>query len=130
MTEIIQSEMEGLLEILGLMKKFVESNNKSIQITEYYIPLGTKTFLEVIEDTFNDPNTTEEQKKEHVGYMKAFVEKAKNLYFNILSTEGPEQLAVKKQIKDSGKILGFAGNDDEVCLELENSIKRLDKEGI
>jgi hypothetical protein len=127
-SEIFESEMGKLLEILGFMKKFVESNNKNISITEYYIPLGTKTFLEVIEDTFNDPNVNEEQKKEHVKLMKIFVEKSKNVYFNILSSDNPEDLGAKKQIKDSAKILGFAADDGELCSELENVINRLGKE--
>ena len=78
MSGFFQSEIDEIKEILNLIKNFIKSNNKSIQITEYYITLGTKTLLEVVEDTLNDPNVDEEQKKEHAELMKTFLQKLKN----------------------------------------------------
>ncbi len=112
MSGFFQSEIDEIKEILNLIKNFIKSNNKSIQITEYYITLGTKTLLEVVEDTLNDPNVDEEQKKEHAELMKTFLQKLKNLYSTILSSDTSEALKMKERIKDSARVLGFSGNND------------------
>jgi hypothetical protein len=126
-----QSEIDEIKEILNLIKNFIKSNNKSIQITEYYITLGTKTLLEVVEDTLNDPNVDEEQKKEHAELMKTFLQKLKNLYSTILSSDTSEALKMKERIKDSARVLGFSGNNDnDIFSELENTVNRLDKREI
>jgi len=126
-----QSEIDEIKEILNLIKNFIKSNNKSIQITEYYITLGTKTLLEVVEDTLNDPNVEEEQKEEHAELMKTFLRKLKNLYSTILSSDTSEALKMKERIKDSARVLGFSGNNDnDIFSELENTVNRLDKKEI
>ena len=131
MSGFFQSEIDEIKEILNLIKNFIKSNNKSIQITEYYITLGTKTLLEVVEDTLNDPNVDEEQKKEHAELMKTFLQKLKNLYSTILSSDTSEALKMKERIKDSARVLGFSGNNDnDIFSELENTVNRLDKREI
>ena len=131
MSGFFQSEIDEIKEILNLIKNFIKSNNKSIQITEYYITLGTKTLLEVVEDTLNDPNVDEEQKKEHAELMKTFLQKLKNLYSTILSSDTSEALKMKERIKDSARVLGFSGNNDnDIFSELENTVNRLDKKEI
>ena len=131
MSGFFQSEIDEIKEILNLIKNFIKSNNKSIQITEYYITLGTKTLLEVVEDTLNDPNVEEEQKEEHAELMKTFLRKLKNLYSTILSSDTSEALKMKERIKDSARVLGFSGNNDnDIFSELENTVNRLDKKEI
>jgi hypothetical protein len=126
-----QSEKEELKKILDLVTNFVISNNKSIRFTQYYISLGNKNFLQIVEDTFNDPILDEKQKNEHVELMKTFLEKLKNLYFRLSLLDHPETLEMKNGIEEAVKFFGFAGNGvDDLFSELENTLNRLDKKEV
>jgi nitrate/nitrite-specific signal transduction histidine kinase len=128
--EDCQSKMQELDQIFTMIKTFLLSNNPNLELNEYYIPLGDKTFLQHLVETLTNPTIDENQREEYIGHIKNFIEKAKNLYSMVESLDSLESRQIKSSIKDGAKVLGFAGNDSELCSELENAIKRLDKEGI
>ncbi len=132
MSEFFLSEGEKLKQILNTVKNFVSSNNNSIRSTQYYISLGDKKLLQVIEETLNDSHIDEEQKKEHIDLMKTFLEKKKNIYSHLSSSNDPESLEMKNAIEEAAKSFGFTGNNtnDIFLLELENTLERLEKKEI
>ena len=75
MSELFQLEIENLKEILDTVKNFVMSNNKSINVTHYYMSIGDKNLLQVIEETLSDSLVDEKQKETQLNLMEIFLEK-------------------------------------------------------
>jgi len=121
-----ESEMQEIKQILDLIREFLISNNKKIKFTQYYISLGTKNFLQVVEDTFNEPTLDGNQKKEHLELLKIFLEKQKDLYFRLSFENDPQLIEMKLKIEEACKSLGFSG-DNDLFLELKNTLSRIDK---
>ena len=126
----LQSDINEIKQLLETIKDFVISNNKDVKTTEYFICLGNKTFLEIIEETFNIPTINVEEKSKYLDLLNTFLKKQKSCYSNIILSDDPEDLEMKKRIDDALKFLGFSGNDGSTFLELENTIKRLEQKEI
>jgi len=121
-----ESEMQEIEQILDLIREFLISNNKKIKFTQYYISLGTKNFLQVVEDTFNEPTLDGNQKKEHLELLKTFLKKQKDLYFRLSFENDPQLIEMKLKIEEACKSLGFSV-DNNLFLELENTLSCIDK---
>lgn len=122
-------EIQEFEQTLDIMKKFVESNNENVELNTYYLSLGTKNFLQTIEDTFENPTLDKNEKKEHFEIIKTFLEKVKNFYPRISESDEYEVIELKRRIEDSSKFLGFAGEND-VYSSLESTLLRLENKEI
>lgn len=122
-------EIQEFEQTLDIMKKFVESNNENVELNTYYLSLGTKNFLQTIEDTFENPTLDKNEKKEHFELIKTFLEKVKNFYPRISESDEYEVIELKRRIEDSSKFLGFAGEND-VYSSLESTLLRLENKEI
>lgn len=129
MRELFQLEIENLKEILDTVKNFVMSNNKSINVTHYYMSIGDKNLLQVIEETLSDSLVDEKQKETQLNLMEIFLEKTKNLYSQISSLNDPQSIELKRRIEEGLKYFGFTGNNenDLFLLELEKTLENLKK---
>lgn len=129
MSELFQLEIENLKEILDTVKNFVMSNNKSINVTHYYMSIGDKNLLQVIEETLSDSLVDEKQKETQLNLMEIFLEKTKNLYSQISSLNDPQSIELKRRIEEGLKYFGFTGNNenDLFLLELEKTLENLKK---
>lgn len=132
MSKLFQSEIENLKEILDTVKNFVMSNNKSINVTHYYMSIGDKNLLQVIEETLSDSLVDEKQKETQLNLMEIFLEKTKNLYSQISSLNDPQSIELKRRIEEGLKYFGFTGNNenDLFLLELEKTLEKLQKKEI
>ncbi len=128
MSGFFQSEVDEIKEILDVFKNFVISNHKGVKSTEYFISLGNKTLLQAIEETFSDPNVNDEEKSKHLELMKLFLEKQKKCYSNIILSDDPEALEMKRKIEETVRFLGFSGNDpNNIFSKLENTLEKLEQ---
>lgn len=126
----LRNDINEIKQILDIIKDFVISNNKNVKSTEYFICLGNKTFLQIIEETFNDPDIDVEEKSKHIDLLSTFLKKQKSCYANIILSNDPEDLEMKRRIDETVKFLGFSGNDGNMFSELENTLERLEKKEI
>lgn len=128
MSELFESDVEDIKRIFNFIINFVVTNNKNVKTTEYYLVLDNTNFLQIIEDSFNNPILDENKKKEYIELMKTFLKKQKDLYLRFSLSDNPEALEMKTYLKETNKRLGFSGNNDnDLFSELENTINRIDK---
>lgn len=131
MSELFESDIEELKQISSFITDFVVTNNKNAQITQYYLKLHDKNFLQTIEDTFSDSTLDENQRRKHIELMKTFLEKLQSLHFRLSLSNDPESSEMIEFLKNVSKKFGFAGSDDnDLFSELENAINRIDKKEI
>ena len=126
MNESFDSNLQEVEELFKSIVNFLNDNNKTLTRTKYFISLGTKTFLEVIEDTFNDMDVNIDEKKEHLVLIESFIEKVKNLHSVLSLSDGSESIEIKEKIERLSKSFGFTG--DTIVSNLEITIKNLKKE--
>lgn len=127
MKKFLLKEGKKIKEILETVQNFVVDNNSNVETTHYYILLGDKNLLQVIEETLNDPCIDNKKRKEQILLMSSFLKKTRKLYNIVNSSEDPEMINMKNRLEDAGKIFGFTSNNsnDIFLLELENTLKKL-----
>lgn len=127
MKKFLLKEGKKLKEILETVQNFVVDNNSNVETTHYYILLGDKNLLQVIEETLNDPYIDNKKRKEQILLMSSFLKKTRKLYNIVNFSEDPEMINMKNRLEDAGKIFGFTSNNsnDIFLLELENTLKKL-----
>lgn len=131
MSELFENEVEEIKQICNLIINFVVSNNKNVQITQYYLKLNDKNFLQIIEDTFNDSTLDGNQRKEYIELLKTFLEKLQSFYFRFSLSDDPELVEMVLFLKNAVKNFGFSGDtDNDLFSQLENAINRIDKKEI
>ena len=131
MSELFENEVEEIKQICNLIINFVVSNNKNVQITQYYLKLNDKNFLQIIEDTFNDSTLDGNQRKEYIELLKTFLEKLQSFYFRFSLSDDPELVEMVLFLKNAVKHFGFSGDtDNDLFSQLENVINRIDKKEI
>jgi hypothetical protein len=125
--KFLLKEGKKLKEILETVQNFVVDNNSNVETTHYYILLGDKNLLQVIEETLNDPYIDNKKRKEQILLMSSFLKKTRKLYNIVNFSEDPEMINMKNRLEDAGKIFGFTSNNsnDIFLLELENTLKKL-----
>jgi hypothetical protein len=130
-SELFENEVEEIKQICNLIINFVVSNNKNVQITQYYLKLNDKNFLQIIEDTFNDSTLDGNQRKEYIELLKTFLEKLQSFYFRFSLSDDPELVEMVLFLKNAVKNFGFSGDtDNDLFSQLENAINRIDKKEI
>ena len=78
---------------------------------------------------FDIPYASNEEKKEYLHLMRAFLEKQKVLLFRMSLSDDPEAQATKNKVLESAKLFGLKEDQgmDEFFKLLENPIKELEK---
>lgn len=127
MIEIFESEVNELKELRDLLRDFIIDHNTSIKYSHYYILLGDKTFLEVLEDTFYEPHLDKDLKKKYVKLMKVFLAKLKKMYHKLCFQSDPESLALRTILEEAFINLGFSKNSHQKFINLENTVNRISK---
>lgn len=128
MSRDFQPDVDFVRGMLDDLKTLILENNKNLEFTHYYIPLGKKTFLQLVEETFNDSNISTDKVEKYTKIMKIISEKMKSVYAESLTYADTRSLELQENIEYITKLLGFSG-DIDMFSELENTIKRLeDKE--
>ena len=130
MNQFFLSEVENLKKILDQMKELVSVYNANIVTTHYYLLLGNKNLLQVIEETLSNHIKNKKEKKKHIKLLKTFLKRSKKLHFLISSLDDPKSIEMKSRMEEAFISFGFTEKsfNQVFSLELENAIQRLEKE--
>ena len=72
----------------------------------------------------------EEERREHVGKLKLFLEKQKIFFFRVSLSDDPEAVQVKEHILDTAQMFGFKEMTgmDKFFQQLDETIKKVEKD--
>lgn len=129
MSRDFQPDVDLVKGMLDEVKTFILENNKNLEFTQYYIPLGKKTFLQLFEETFNDSDTSKDEIKKYIKIMETILEKMKSTYSEALLYTDIKSLELQENVEYITELLGFSGETD-MFLELENTVKRIKQKEI
>ena len=70
-----------------------------------------------------------EERREHLGRLKTFLEKQKLFFFRVSLSDDPDALLIKEKVIEAEKMFGYSDADgmDKFFEQLDNTIKNLEK---
>ena len=70
-----------------------------------------------------------EERREHLGRLKTFLEKQKLFFFRVSLSDDPDALLIKEKVVEAAKMFGYSDADgmDKFFEQLDNTIKNLEK---
>tara|TARA_R100000908_G_C3702499_1_gene112380 strand:- start:168 stop:497 length:330 start_codon:yes stop_codon:yes gene_type:complete len=70
-----------------------------------------------------------EERREHLGRLKTFLEKQKLFFFRVSLSDDPDALLIKEKVIEAAKMFGYSDADgmDKFFEQLDNTIKNLEK---
>lgn len=88
---------------------------------------------QLAKDLYNIASYSQEEKKEHLKLLKAFLEKQKLFFFRVSLSDDPDAVMIKEKVLEAAKMFGYSELDgmdkffeklDETIQDLENSLDR------
>ena len=69
-----------------------------------------------------------EERREHLGRLKTFLEKQKLFFFRVSLSDDPDALLIKEKVIDAARMFGYSDADgmDKFFEQLDNTIKNLE----
>jgi hypothetical protein len=69
-----------------------------------------------------------EERREHLGRLKTFLEKQKLFFFRVSLSDDPDALLIKEKVIEAAKMFGYSDADgmDKFFEQLDNTIKNLE----
>ena len=70
-----------------------------------------------------------EERREHLGRLKTFLEKQKLFFFRVSLSDDPDALLIKEKVIEAARMFGYSDADgmDKFFEQLDNTIKNLEK---
>ena len=70
-----------------------------------------------------------EERREHLGRLKTFLEKQKLFFFRVSLSDDPDALLIKEKVIEAARMFGYSDADgmDKFFEQLDNTIKKLEK---
>jgi hypothetical protein len=84
---------------------------------------------EIVKKTMQSPYMDASEKREHVGLMKQFLEKQKNLCFRIQLSKDPQAMEMHQRIKEAAMMLGMdpSGGINEFFEKMDETLTYLEE---
>lgn len=88
---------------------------------------------QLAKDLYNIASYSQEEKREHLKLLKAFLEKQKLFFFRVSLSDDPDAVMIKEKVLEAAKMFGYSELDgmdkffeklDETIQDLENSLDR------
>lgn len=85
--------------------------------------------LELTNDLMHLAEYSVEERRDHLGRLKTFLEKQKVFYFRISLSDDPDALKIKEKVVEAAKMFGYSEVDgmDKFFEQLDHTIKNLEK---
>lgn len=85
--------------------------------------------LELTNDLMHLAEYSVEERRDHLGRLKTFLEKQKVFYFRISLSDDPDALKIKEKVVEAAKMFGYSEVDgmDKFFDQLDHTIKNLEK---
>ena len=86
---------------------------------------------QLAKDLYNIASYSQEEKREHLKLLKAFLEKQKLFFFRVSLSDDPDAVMIKEKVLDAAKMFGYSELDgmdkffqklDETIQDLENPL--------
>ena len=74
-------------------------------------------------------NYSEQEKRDHIKLLKAFLEKQKLFFFRVSLSDDPDALMIKQRVLDAAKMFGYTEVDgmDKFFQKLDKTIEHLEQ---
>ena len=85
--------------------------------------------LELTNDLMHLAEYGVEERRDHLGRLKTFLEKQKVFFFRISLSDDPDALKIKEKVVEAAKMFGYSEVDgmDKFFEQLDHTIKNLEK---
>lgn len=85
--------------------------------------------LELTNDLMHLAEYSVEERRDHLGRLKTFLEKQKVFFFRISLSDDPDALKIKEKVVEAAKMFGYSEVDgmDKFFEQLDHTIKNLEK---
>ena len=80
-------------------------------------------------DMISIGNYSEQEKRDHLKLLKAFLEKQKLFFFRVSLSDDPDALMIKQRVLDAAKMFGYTEVDgmDKFFQKLDKTIEHLEQ---
>ena len=84
---------------------------------------------QLAKDVYLIGSYNEEEKREHIALLKAFLEKQKLFFFRVSLSDDPDAVEIKKRVIEAAKMFGYSELDgmDKFFEKLDETIQDLEK---
>tara|TARA_Y100000361_G_C10956510_1_gene236546 strand:+ start:244 stop:576 length:333 start_codon:yes stop_codon:yes gene_type:complete len=84
---------------------------------------------QLAKDLYNIASYSQEEKKEHLKLLKAFLEKQKLFFFRVSLSDDPDAVMIKEKVLEAAKMFGYSELDgmDKFFEKLDETIQDLEK---
>jgi hypothetical protein len=84
---------------------------------------------QLAKDLYNIASYSQEEKREHLKLLKAFLEKQKLFFFRVSLSDDPDAVMIKEKVLEAAKMFGYSELDgmDKFFEKLDETIQDLEK---
>ena len=84
---------------------------------------------QLAKDLYNIASYSQEEKREHLKLLKAFLEKQKLFFFRVSLSDDPDAVMIKEKVLEAAKMFGYSELDgmDKFFEKLDATIQDLEK---